>query len=110
MEEDRMSQTVTDENTYGPSRGPGAMVLPDDELARLLGAHRMGALAINKRNGPREGLPGEAARRVAARRASPTPMLTVCWRTATAGYSAVTCSIKCVPLRCLPRTLRISSE
>jgi PPOX class probable F420-dependent enzyme len=46
-----MSQAVTDENTYGPGRGPGALTPSDDELAQLLAAHRMGALAINKRNG-----------------------------------------------------------
>ena len=47
-----MTQTAKkDENTYGPGRGPGALALTADELAQLLGAHQMGALAVNKRNG-----------------------------------------------------------
>ncbi|MER6173642.1 TIGR03618 family F420-dependent PPOX class oxidoreductase [Streptosporangium sp. NPDC001681] len=37
--------------TYGPGRGPGALVLSDDALAQLFGAHQIGALATNKRNG-----------------------------------------------------------
>jgi PPOX class probable F420-dependent enzyme len=46
-----MSRTVTDENAYEPGRGPGALALPDDALSQLIGAHRMGALAINRRDG-----------------------------------------------------------
>ncbi|MGI8332786.1 pyridoxamine 5'-phosphate oxidase family protein [Actinomadura scrupuli] len=46
-----MTETTRDENTYEPGRGPGALTLTDDALARLLGAHQMGALAVNKRNG-----------------------------------------------------------
>lgn len=46
-----MTETAKDEDPYGPGRGPGALALSDDVLVRLLGAHRMGALAANKRNG-----------------------------------------------------------
>jgi PPOX class probable F420-dependent enzyme len=46
-----MNGTALDENPYGPGRGPGALPLSDDDLTRMLGAHRMGALATAKRNG-----------------------------------------------------------
>jgi hypothetical protein len=41
----------TQESTYAPGRGPGALALSDDALAQLLGAHQMGILATNKRSG-----------------------------------------------------------
>ncbi|GAA4099149.1 pyridoxamine 5'-phosphate oxidase family protein [Actinomadura miaoliensis] len=40
---------MTDE--YPPGTGPGPKKLTDEELSRLLGEHRFGALATNKRNG-----------------------------------------------------------